>query len=93
LVKFLLLNNLRLVQRTAAIVMAEGLHKFHNLGFVHRDLKPSNILVTNKCEFKLADLGLSKMLNCTSSQSLAPNAGTPGYMAPGVLSQQIQTLA
>jgi len=58
----------------------------HSIGIVHRDLKPENLLLETKdpdSRVKLADFGLSKMMEASSILQTA--CGTPGYVAPEVL--------
>ena len=40
-----------------------GLKFLHDKGILHRDLKPSNILVDVEGHMKLADFGVSRVLN------------------------------
>ena len=48
---------------------------------VHRDIKPENILVSDRGEFKLGDLGIAKVSEKTATGTMT---GTMGYMAPEV---------
>lgn len=61
--------------------MLSGLSFLHSLRLIHRDLKPSNVLVSLLGRVKLADFGLAKSLDLSSS--LADSfVGTFDYMAP-----------
>jgi serine/threonine protein kinase len=51
---------------------------------MHRDLKPENILVRRDMVPKIADFGLSRMVGMMEFCQTV--AGTPGYMAPEVMS-------
>lgn len=62
----------------------------HDQGIVHRDLKPENLLLSSKdldkATIKISDFGLARFI---SSEELATTtAGTPGYVAPEVLSRE-----
>lgn len=58
--------------------VASALAHMHDRGFIHADLKPSNILITEKGDVKLIDLGQS----CSVGTIKKRIQGTPGYMAP-----------
>mmetsp|Transcript_9503 Transcript_9503/g.27289 ORF Transcript_9503/g.27289 Transcript_9503/m.27289 type:complete len:283 (-) Transcript_9503:94-942(-) len=67
----------------------------HSIGIVHRDLKPENLLYATNVEdsphyntIKLADFGLAKVLNGTADHSMTTTCGTPGYVAPEILTQR-----
>ena len=49
---------------------------------IHRDIKPANILLTQRGDVKLADLGLSKSLEETTIGVVRGTHGGPIYMAP-----------
>ena len=50
----------------------------------HRDLKPHNLMYTTTGRLKVADFGISSMLNDTVSRVSMRNStsGTPAYMSP-----------
>ncbi|WP_372368355.1 protein kinase [Candidatus Uabimicrobium sp. HlEnr_7] len=60
---------------------------------VHRDLTPRNIIFDGK-NIKICDFGLVKKINDTKSKELSPLTGTgmfigtPGYMAPEILTSK-----
>ena len=72
------------VPRIAAQVL-KALDYVHAKGIIHRDLKPANILITGDGQTKVADFGLVKLLEATTTD--APR-GTPGYMSPEQLRGQ-----
>lgn len=65
------------------LACADALAHAHRLNMIHRDIKPDNILVTNKGEVKVADLGLAKELDDELQMTqTGTGLGTPYYMAP-----------
>ena len=77
-------------ERTAADVaykLLGALNYLHGINIIHRDLKPENLLLAKKGDLtavKLTDFGLSAILD-DASQKLNTACGTPGYVAPEVL--------
>ncbi|XP_028754641.1 mitogen-activated protein kinase kinase 10-like [Neltuma alba] len=59
----------------------EGLKYLHGMNIVHRDIKPSNLLVNDKGEVKIADFGVSHVVEGRFEASDC-NAGTCAYMSP-----------
>ena len=58
--------------------VAEGLAHMNDRGYVHADMKPTNVLVDDKCNAKVIDLGQA----CKIGTVKVRIQGTPGYMAP-----------
>ena len=60
------------------VQVAEALAHMHERGFVHADLKPTNIMVNDRGQVKLIDLGQAAPIGTVKKRI----QGTPGYMAP-----------
>lgn len=58
--------------------VAEGLAAMHAKGFVHADMKPNNIIIDDKLNAKIIDLGQS----CKTGTVKQRIQGTPDYIAP-----------
>lgn len=64
--------------------VTEGLNILHKNRIIHRDIKTSNILIFDKNIVKIADFGVSKMLE--NNKLLANTSiGTPYYMSPEII--------
>ncbi|XP_028395461.1 serine/threonine-protein kinase/endoribonuclease IRE1-like [Dendronephthya gigantea] len=62
-----------------------GLEFLHGKGILHRDLKPSNVLVDIEGRMKLADVGISRVLNEDETTVETDAKGTRGWMPPEVI--------
>jgi len=62
--------------------MLQGLRILHDYGIIHRDLKSANILLSAPDLFKIADLGISTVLE--KRQLAHTQIGTPMYLAPEI---------
>jgi serine/threonine protein kinase len=62
------------------IQLAMGLKHLKNNHIIHRDIKPSNILISDKGLLKIADFGISKLVE--SRHQARTCLGTPLYTAP-----------
>ncbi|XP_030475106.1 G-type lectin S-receptor-like serine/threonine-protein kinase SD2-5 [Syzygium oleosum] len=72
--------------------IAKGLNYLHEecrWKIVHMDIKPQNILLDENFNAKVADFGLSKLLDKDQSRAVTTMRGTPGYLAPEWLSATI----
>ena len=62
-----------------------GLKFLHDQRILHRDLKPSNVLVDVEGHMRLADFGISRVLNEDETTFLTDAKGTQGWMAAEVI--------
>ena len=61
-----------------------GVEYCHSKGVAHRDLKPENLLLDDHYNVKIADFGLSNMME--DGRFLRTSCGSPNYAAPEVIS-------
>lgn len=62
--------------------LARALDYAHSQGVIHRDLKPGNILFDKQHNPYLADFGIAKLMEATTSFTGSAVVGTPAYMSP-----------
>ena len=71
-----------MISRVGADVAA-GLAHAHERGIVHRDVKPRNVLIDDRGSPKLADFGIARALDATTSHNRAESyLGTAAYSSP-----------
>lgn len=65
-----------------------GLKYQHSANVLHRDLKPRNILISSKCEVKICDYGLARLLlynEAHKTDNMTDYVATRWYRAPELL--------
>lgn len=65
-----------------ACQVADGLRGAHGAGIIHRDIKPDNILLRKDGQAKIADFGISRILEEVSRTLAGSVFGSPSFMAP-----------
>lgn len=61
--------------------MILGIEYLHSQGVIHRDIKADNLLLDEDDVVKIADFGVSEILD-PANDTITKNAGSPAYMAP-----------
>jgi len=67
--------------RFFAACVVEGLAHIHSHNIAYRDLKPENLVLDNHGYLKIADFGLSKIIDGRTYTM----CGTPDYLAPEII--------
>ncbi|CAB4043063.1 serine threonine- kinase endoribonuclease ire-1-like isoform X1, partial [Paramuricea clavata] len=67
-----------------------GLEFLHDQGILHRDLKPLNVLVDIEGHMRLADFGISRVLNEDETTVQTDGKGTEGWMPVEVIESRNQ---
>ncbi|MFC1437151.1 protein kinase [Streptacidiphilus sp. N1-10] len=62
--------------------LARTLEYVHSQGVVHRDVKPANILFDEEGRPRLADFGISRVVDTAGSTRTGTVMGTAAYLAP-----------
>jgi serine/threonine protein kinase len=79
--------------RSAFRQLAEGIYALHQTNKMHRDIKPPNVLVTKEGRVVLLDFGLVTEVTTDELHQSLIMAGTPAYMSPEQLAQNVITEA
>lgn len=73
--------------------LADALDAIHSVGVVHRDVKPGNVLLVGDVQPVLIDFGIAHIVDDVRLTSAGLVMGTPGYLAPEVVSGEDVTPA
>ncbi len=65
-----------------AVQIARALAHAHRSGIVHRDIKPHNVIIANDGVAKIADFGISKVLDQPGLTQTGKVLGTAEYISP-----------
>jgi serine/threonine protein kinase len=65
-----------------ALQISEALRAAHEHGIIHRDIKPHNILITDSGHVKVADFGIARAAETTTSSDHGDILGTAHYISP-----------
>jgi serine/threonine protein kinase len=65
-----------------ALQVAEALKAAHARSVVHRDIKPRNILVADSGHVKVADFGIARAADATTTSNTGDILGSVKYMSP-----------
>jgi len=62
--------------------LCRALEHAHAEQIVHRDIKPANVLISDRGQVKVGDLGIARLAEGSTDGGTATIVGTPRYMAP-----------
>ncbi len=65
-----------------AVQLCRALERAHAQHIVHRDIKPANVLISDRGQVKVGDLGIARLAEGSTDGGTATIVGTPRYMAP-----------
>ncbi|KAJ2606314.1 Cell cycle serine/threonine-protein kinase cdc5/MSD2 [Coemansia sp. RSA 1722] len=85
----LLLRRKKLTEFEACFYMkqlAGGIAALHSVGIIHRDIKHSNLLLDSMNRIKIADFGLSTIVESPQDRKLS-FLGTPNFLAPELVTK------
>ncbi len=71
---------------------ARGAHALHEAGIAHRNIRPSCILLYSTGS-KLADLGMAKRFDASSSVSMMPDVSDIEFVDPAVITGEVPSRA
>ena len=74
------------IQVNLSYDIAQALAFLHTNGIIHRDLSSNNVLILAGTRAKVADFGMSKLIDQTSS-TMTTCPGTASYMPPEALDE------
>ena len=80
-------NNKRISENYIKYIIcsiSKGIRDLHRNNIIHRDLKPSNILICKNGKIKIADFGISRIVD-SNHHYIITKVGTPYYMSPEII--------
>ncbi|XP_017561131.1 serine/threonine-protein kinase/endoribonuclease ire-1-like [Pygocentrus nattereri] len=80
-------DKMKVLKKLAREVLL-GLQVVHDAGMIHRDIKPNNVLIDVEGKARLADFGISRILDGGESTRCTSRVGTEGWEAAEILENE-----